>query len=357
MVGMETEPPTGDQQTLEQRCLELGMTPAEISAAGDELLEVAILRVLPGRHELSLREVATRADLAAGHVAPIARASGLRDDEIDAPLFDDSDVEALRMLVAAEELMGLEAVLQLLRVASAAVARIGDATISTFFTSAGATALRDDESGVALLEANIAAAALLNPFGDWITGMLVRHLQHNYRPIPEDAVVAATGGIDTQALSIGFADLVESTAMAQQVSLAHLSTALDAFERTAADTVVAGGGRVIKFIGDEVMFRADTPAVACAIGLELVDMVREDPRLPALRVGIAHGDVLTRDGDYYGPVVNLAARVTKLASPDGVVATTTAAAEVIDDALSITQLGSIEMRGIVDPVDLVSITR
>jgi len=34
-----------------------------------------------------------------------------------------------------------------------------------------------------------------------------------------------------------------------------------------------------------------------------------------LRIGLAAGPVLSRDGDYYGPVVNLASRLTEAAAP------------------------------------------
>ena len=126
----------------------------------------------------------------------------------------------------------------------------------------------------------------------------------------------------------------------------------------ATEVVLAGGGRVVKFIGDEVMFRAPDADGACAIALDLVARVRADPDLPPLRAGVAYGDVLSRDGDFYGPTVNLAARITKLSALDGVVATEAAAEALADDhPFVITALGAIDMKGIAEPVELAAVSR
>src|SRR5262249_27669444 len=56
----------------------------------------------------------------------------------------------------------------------------------------------------------------------------------------------------------------------------------------------------------------------CGIALEIVDGVHRHPDLPDGRGCLASDDVLTRDGDYFGRVVNLAARSVKLAEPGAV---------------------------------------
>ena len=68
-------------------------------------------------------------------------------------------------------------------------------------------------------------------------------------------------------------------------------------------------------VGDEVLFVTGHPAGAAEIALRLTSPDRGGKGLPALRVGMATGRVLTRFGDVYGPVVNLAARLTSLAKP------------------------------------------
>ena len=83
--------------------------------------------------------------------------------------------------------------------------------------------------------------------------------------------------------------------------------------------MIAGGrGRIVKTIGDEVLFVADDVGDGAAIALALQERVRAEPTLPPLRIGLATGPVLVRYGDVYGEVVNIAARLTGHARPDTV---------------------------------------
>ncbi|MFA9566292.1 MAG: adenylate cyclase regulatory domain-containing protein [Acidimicrobiales bacterium] len=354
----DVEDPT--RAALVDRCRELGMTPDEINEAGDDLVEVAVRRAYGvGQEDLTLDQVVERSGVDRGRAEQIFRASGVMGNDLDEPIFSDQDVETVKVFSAAEELLGTEAVLQMIRVAGASMVRIGDAAISAFLTNMAAPAMREDESGLTLLEANIATAALIPPFGQTLTQILLRYLRDAFRPMSDEFIAGELGvDVDTVELAIGFADLVGSTTLAANRSLAELSVALDGFERTATEVVAAGGGRVVKFIGDEVMFRAPDPDSACAIALELAGRVRDDPDLPPLRAGVAFGDVLSRDGDFYGPTVNLAARITKLSPLHGVVTTAaTAQALAPDHPFSITALGAIEMKGISEPVELVMVDR
>jgi adenylate cyclase len=344
---------------LVRRCLEIGLTVDEIRDAGDELIDRAIQRIHDiGDQRLTLADVADRAGVPASRVEQIARANGrLVGPGLDERIFSEHDVEAMSTIGPAFDLFGEDAALQMVRASAAAVARIGDAVISAFLTGVAAPAMRDDESGLQLLEANRAGAELMPKFGDMLTQMLRRYMQQSYRSSSDVSLTSALAdGVDARQLAIGFADLVGSTTLLDGRSLADLSAALDAFERTATDTIAAKGGRVVKFIGDEVMFRADSADIACALAVDLVDAVRSDPLLPPLRVGVAFGEVLSREGDFYGPIVNLAARVTKLAPLHGVVVTlhTTDALQTRDE-FTIHPLGAIEMQGLTDPVELAAL--
>jgi adenylate cyclase len=114
-------------------------------------------------------------------------------------------------------------------------------------------------------------------------------------------------------LTVGFADMVGFTALSQQLSATDLAELVDRFEAVAHDTVVVGGGRVVKMIGDEVMFVTDHPYQATLIALGLVDAYADDELLSDVRVGLATGNVLARDGDYFGSVVNRASRIVNIA--------------------------------------------
>ena len=72
----------------------------------------------------------------------------------------------------------------------------------------------------------------------------------------------------------------------------------------------------MKLIGDEVMFVAPSPNVGVEIALALIASFQGHEVLPPVRAGVASGEVLMRNGDYSGAVVNLAARAVKVARPD-----------------------------------------
>jgi len=117
---------------------------------------------------------------------------------------------------------------------------------------------------------------------------------------------------------IGFADLVSFTTLVRQISERDLARTVQRFEALATDVVTAHGGRVVKTVGDEVLFATRTPAPGAAIALDLVDALAEDDVLPDVRVGVSFGPVVSRLGDVFGTTVNRAARLTALAHPNAV---------------------------------------
>jgi adenylate cyclase len=72
-------------------------------------------------------------------------------------------------------------------------------------------------------------------------------------------------------------------------------------------------------IGDEVMFMVDDPVCAAEIALGLADASRDAAGLSDVRVGMAVGPVVEREGDAFGATVNLASRATAIAYPGTVV--------------------------------------
>ncbi|MGH3158978.1 MAG: adenylate/guanylate cyclase domain-containing protein, partial [Streptosporangiaceae bacterium] len=121
--------------------------------------------------------------------------------------------------------------------------------------------------------------------------------------------------LSTATVSVGFADIVGYTSTVRHTGIKELGRLLESFEENASQTVVSHRGRVVKSLGDEVLFVADTASDAAEIGVRLAAWGRELRDLPQLRVGIALGQVLTRLGDVYGPAVNVASRLTSLAKP------------------------------------------
>lgn len=124
---------------------------------------------------------------------------------------------------------------------------------------------------------------------------------------------------------IGFADLVNFTSVVRRLTERDLARMVQRFEDLCTDIVTAHGGRVVKTVGDEVLFQTFEVAPAAAIALDLVEAMSEDDLLPSARVGMAHGPVVRRLGDVFGTTVNRASRLTSVAPPGGV---------YVDDALT-----------------------
>lgn len=110
-------------------------------------------------------------------------------------------------------------------------------------------------------------------------------------------------------LAVGFVDLVGYTARTRDLDRAGLTALLRRFEEGVHERVVEACGRIVKTIGDEVMWIVDDPAVAARCALALA----EDLLDPPVRVGVAWGSTLPQGGDHFGPVVNIAARLTEVA--------------------------------------------
>jgi adenylate cyclase len=132
-------------------------------------------------------------------------------------------------------------------------------------------------------------------------------------------LVREAGSSGETTVTVGFADLVGFTALSQQVDAHELAAIVDRFESTAYDIVSALGGRVVKMIGDEVMFSVDGAGVGVEISLSLAEAYHDDEALSDVRVGLACGPALEREGDLFGPTVNLASRIVSIAYAGSVV--------------------------------------
>jgi adenylate cyclase len=118
--------------------------------------------------------------------------------------------------------------------------------------------------------------------------------------------------------AVGFADLVQFTRLSQDLSGGELADVIARFEAVSRDVISVGGGRVVKTVGDEIMFLADTPEDGAQIAVSLAEIITADHELPPVRVGLVWGSMFSRYGDVFGPRVNLAARLESVATPGSV---------------------------------------
>jgi len=128
-------------------------------------------------------------------------------------------------------------------------------------------------------------------------------------------VTASPDGSNTRTVVVGFADMVDFTRTTRRLSLFAFIELVERFHAVAGELVSSQRGRVVKTVGDEVLFITDLPADAAEIALGLIEAQADIDSLPQLRIGMALGEVLTRFGDVYGEVVNIASRLTTHAKP------------------------------------------
>jgi len=299
-----------------------GARSGEIDRAAQEgwLSLLTVDRMLmPGTPRYTLTEISRRAGADEDFSQRLWRALGFPDLPAGTKAFTDADtLEALitsgnsPLLVGDDDASHL--LVQQVRVASSLFARYAEMLSDQIFE----TLRRARESGVS----DAAAALLIVENLDWRN--LSRLNDYALRIQTRAAMWRKLGAEDPEVpvagpCTVGFVDLVGYTALSQQLDADDLAGLVSRFEELAYDTVAEHGGRVVKMIGDEVMYVADDPLAAVEVALQLATRGDGDDMLPMARAALAYGPLLAREGDYYGPVVNLASRSVGVARPGSVI--------------------------------------
>ena len=296
--------------------LDLGRTDQEIDrAVADDVVDLLVVDSLlvPPGDRLTQAQVSDQTGIPVAVVRRFWRALGFLDVGEDDAVFTAMDIEALHLFQAmvAMGLVDLDTAVQMARVIGSSMARIAEAEAgpgtAPILVSSGDSVL-DADQFASQAGTSIPAMARLLEF------VWRRHLQAATR---RSMMLRARGteAGTSPVLAVGFADMVGFTMLSQHLGDEELAAVVSHFEELAHDTVVARGGRVVKMIGDEVMFVVQTATSAAEIGLSLSETYSDDELLSDVRVGLAIGPVLVQDGDFYGPVVNLASRLVGVANP------------------------------------------
>ena len=147
--------------------------------------------------------------------------------------------------------------------------------------------------------------------------------------------------------AVGFADLVAFTRTSRDLDERGLAQLVERFEEAASDVIAEHGGRLVKTLGDEVLFSTETPRLGAEIGLCIAEVVRDDGEIPDVRVGMAYGPVLPLMGDVFGTTVNLASRLTAMARPGTALVDAGMAGELRgDDAYGLARIARQRVRGL-----------
>lgn len=127
-------------------------------------------------------------------------------------------------------------------------------------------------------------------------------------------------GNQTSRMAVAFVDIVGYTSRSKFLTEEELVDWIEQFEDAMTHLVVDAGGRVIKNLGDAVLYVCDNPLAAAEVALAAVTRgADEGDSFPEVRAGLAYGDVVTRLGDVFGPTVNIASRLCSVARPSTVV--------------------------------------
>lgn len=294
---------------------DLGCTDTQIDrAVDDDVIDLLMVdrMLVPAGERLTQAEVSARTDIPIDLARRFWRALGFVDVDEDDAAFTEMDLEAVRLFqdMVAMGLVDLDSAVQMARVIGSSMARIAEAEAgpgTTPILLASGDSILDADEFARQADVSIPAMARLLEYV-WRRHLQVatrRTMLHRSR---DDAGLRPV-------MAVGFADMVGFTMLSQHLGDEELSAVVGRFEELAHDTVVALGGRVVKMIGDEAMFIVPTAAAAADIGLSLAEAYADDDLLSDVRVALAMGPVLVHDGDYYGPVVNMASRLAGVANP------------------------------------------
>jgi adenylate cyclase len=291
-----------------------GATDEEIDEAiADDVLDLFVFdRVLvPSRRRYTRAEVAELTGVNLATLVRFWRALGFPNVSDDDRSFTDLDLEAVRLFQGMQALGATrtDTALQLARVIGSSMSRIAEAELVPANISA------TDYDPIVAADAFASVADVTIP-------AMARLLEFVWRrqvaAVIRRTMMSRRDGVapgESPVLAVGFADMVGFTLLSQHLSDVELAAVVRRFEELSHDIVTGLGGRVVKMIGDEVMFVVDSAADAARIGLDLADAYADDELLSDVRVGLALGPVLLREGDYFGTTVNLAHRIVNIGNP------------------------------------------
>lgn len=328
---------------------QLGLTPEDVLDAAEHhrLGRLAADRILwqDAGPTLTTAEVGQQAGVDDATARALMRAAGIV-ERCEGTAFRESHAEFVRAFAAGQEMFGRDIILQFVRVLGSAASTIAEAAVGLFLTSVSP---RLRESGVDDIERVRQSAEAVQSFMFVPTAMQVLLRDHFVTAVRRLGLLDVAEGGETSAV-IAFVDLVGSTAFAHDASTPQLVDALVAFEGAALDAALVHDVRIVKHIGDEVMLVGRTASDVAGAVCRIMRFVVGQPAWRGARAGLAAGYAVTRDGDYFGPVVNTAARLAAVALANEVLVNDAAASALEGEGFSLDDAGEKLLRGFDRPV-------
>jgi adenylate cyclase len=272
-----------------------------------QLVERVETSLLAGERKYTRIEMAEKSGLALDEVRALWRALGFATvDDDERRVFTDADLEALKRVKRLASVGNIddEVMRAMTRIIGQSFARLASWQGQLVIEIVAKSPELLEGGGDSVLELVDELIPLTGELHDYVWR---RQLAAYFTRIS----AGETGSSSTKA--VGFADMAAFTAFTRRSSEAELRGVLELFESVATDVVGANHGQIVKTIGDEVLFVADTAVDGAEIALALVEASETNDELPHLRVGLAAGEVVSRLGDVFGQTVNIASRLTSIA--------------------------------------------
>lgn len=260
----------------------------------------------------------------------------------DAVAYGQGDVDALRLgrELIESGLVTEATAIRLARAVGQTMARLADWQVSALIEAANGE--DGEQSGSQLNAAMDLADELAPSFEHLMVYAWRRHLVAAATRAEDLSEAELARLIHTE--SVGFADMSRFSLLSNDLDNPGLGSLVETFENVCADHVTGAGGRLIKTLGDAVLYVFDEPELAARVSLELISTVSARDDLPDIRVGMATGTVVSRLGDVFGPPVNLAARLSNVARSNRLLVDETTAS-ALEDSFELRALPRRPIRG------------
>ena len=236
------------------------------------------------------------------------------------------------------------ALLQAIRVYGQSIARIADAEVRLLHLHVHEPLLREGAGAeeineqIGSLASNVLPLSL--PTMDYLHR---RYLAHYLEQEIVTHLEADEGGVTGEGrlvVAIAFADLAGYTQLTEELGDEEAAGVVERFVERVRRSIPEQA-RIVKTIGDEVMVVSSDPR---PLAEWAVAFQRGQEERPLPRIGIHSGEVVYRDGDYFGREVNLAARVVARAAA-GEVLVTWPVVEATGRGLDFDLIGEVRLKG------------
>lgn len=308
--------------------------------------------ILGGEPVLTATELAERIGRDFADARRIWRALGFPELDPGARAFTEADAEALSRLGEAVDtgLVDVDTAITLTRAIGQTMARLADWEVATM-----AHVVDEIEAGPWATGSRLGATRRLieqlnQPFEEMLLYAWRRHMAAAVARA--EAMRDGEDGQNTIHVTVGFADIVAFTALSNEIGESRVGDLIEIFESRCHDVVATHHGRVIKSLGDSVLFIVDDAVHALDIADGIIQVIGRDPRMPDIRLGLASGAVAMRLGDVFGPPVNMAARLTSVARRNRVIIDEATADRLPGDRFEVRRLPARPVRGfgLVEPI-------